>query len=98
MTSRRMGRGFDLSRREFLVTTGGLLIAMSALGLVGQAAAGKRHPQWGGTLHYSSRSDIAGLDPHRHNQQHTVHATAAMYNGLTDIDRHGNIVPSIAES
>jgi peptide/nickel transport system substrate-binding protein len=98
MTSRRTGRGFDLSRREFLVTTGGLLIAVSALGPAGQAAAAKRHLQRGGTLHYSSRTDIAGLDAHRHNQNHIVHATAAMYDGLTDIDQRGNLVPSLAES
>ncbi|HEX2280025.1 MAG TPA: ABC transporter substrate-binding protein [Candidatus Tectomicrobia bacterium] len=98
MARGRADRKLELSRREFLVTTGGVLVGMAALGHVGQAAAATRHPQRGGTLHYSSRSDIAGLDPHRHNQQHTVHATAAMYNGLTDIDQHGNIVPSIAES
>jgi ABC-type transport system substrate-binding protein len=71
---------------------------MAAFGLVGQAAAGKRHPQRGGTLQYSSRTDIAGLDAHRHNQNHIIHATAAMYDGLTDIDQRGNLVPSIAES
>jgi len=91
-------REFDLSRREFLVTTGGALVGMAAFGLIEEAAAGKRHPQRGGTLLYSSRTDIAGLDAHRLNQNHTVHATAAMYDGLTDVDQQGNIVPSIAES
>ena len=71
---------------------------MAAFGLVGPAAAGKRHPQRGGVLQYGSRTDVAGLDAHRNNQNHIVHATAAMYNGLTDIDQRGNIVPSLAES
>ena len=66
--------------------------------LSSQAAAGTRHPQRGGVLQYGSRTDVAGLDAHRHNQNHILHATAAMYNGLTDIDQRGNIVPSLAES
>ena len=45
-----------------------------------------------------SRTDISGLDAHRHNQNHQIHATAAMYDGLTDIDQRGNLVPSLAES
>jgi peptide/nickel transport system substrate-binding protein len=71
---------------------------MAAFGLAEPAAAGTRHPQRGGTLQYSSRSDIAGLDSHRHIQQHTYAATATMYSSLTDIDQQGNIVPGIAES
>jgi peptide/nickel transport system substrate-binding protein len=98
MARGRIDRGFDLSRRAFLVTTGGALAGMAAFGLVGPAAAGKRHTQRGGVLQYGSRTDVAGLDAHRNNQNHIVHATAAMYNGLTDIDQRGNIVPSLAES
>jgi peptide/nickel transport system substrate-binding protein len=71
---------------------------MAAFGLVEQTAAAKRHPQRGGVLQYGSSIDIAGLDAHRHNQNHRGHATAAMYNGLTDIDQRGNLVPSLAES
>ncbi len=71
---------------------------MAAFGLVDAAAAGKRHPQRGGILHYSSRSDIAGLDSHRNIQQHTYAVTAALYTGLTDFDHQGNIVPGIAVS
>jgi peptide/nickel transport system substrate-binding protein len=98
MTRGRVDRTFELSRREFLVTTGGALAGMAAFGLAGQAVAGKRHPQRGGTLHYSSRTDVAGLDAHRHNQNHQIPATAAMFNGLTDIDQQGHLVPSLAES
>jgi peptide/nickel transport system substrate-binding protein len=98
MARERAGRELELSRRAFLVTTGGTLLGMAAFGLADPAAAGKRHPQRGGTLHYGSRSDIAGLDSHRHNQQHTYAVTAAMYTGLTDIDAQGNIVPGIAEN
>ena len=92
------GRKSELSRRGFLVTTGGALAGMAAFGLVGPAAAGKRHPQRGGTLEYSSRSDIAGLDAHRHNLNHAIVANAAMFTGLTDIDYEGNVIPGIAES
>ena len=86
MARGRMDRGFELSRRDFLVTTSGALVGMAAFGLAGRASAGERHPQRGGVLQYGSRNDIAGLDAHRHNQNHQIHATAAMYNGLTDID------------
>jgi peptide/nickel transport system substrate-binding protein len=98
MVRERAGRESELSRREFLVTSGGVLVGMSALGLVGQAAAAKRHPQRGGTLLYGARGDAAGLDAHTHNQLHTSAATAAMYTGLTDLDYQGNIIPGIAES
>jgi peptide/nickel transport system substrate-binding protein len=98
MASNARGRELEVSRREFLLTTGGALAGLATFGLVGQAVAGKRHPQRGGVLQYSSRSDTGGLDAHRLNQNHTVHVTAAMYNGLTDVDQRGNIVPSIAVS
>ncbi|MGH8057893.1 MAG: ABC transporter substrate-binding protein, partial [Candidatus Entotheonellia bacterium] len=98
MAREQRSREDELSRRAFLVTAGGALVSMAAFGFVERAAAAKRHPQRGGILQYSSRVDIAGLDSHRNNQQHTAHATAVMYNGLTDIDQQGNIVPSLAES
>jgi len=87
-----------LSRRTFLATTSAALVGAAWSGLVPQTEAAKRHPKRGGTLNYGSRTDVASIDAHRHNQNHIVHATAAMYNGLTDIDQRGNIVPSLAES
>jgi peptide/nickel transport system substrate-binding protein len=98
MARGRIDREFELSRREFLVTTGGALAGMAAFGLAGPAAAGTRHPQRRGILQYGPDTDVAGLDPHIQNQHHIHQATAAMYNGLTDIDQRGNIVPSLAES
>jgi peptide/nickel transport system substrate-binding protein len=98
MTRGRADRAFEFSRREFLVTTGGTLAGLAACGLIDPAAAGTRHPQRGGTLHYSSSNDIAGLDAHQHVQVHRYAATAVMYNGLTDIDQRGNLVPSLTES
>jgi peptide/nickel transport system substrate-binding protein len=72
---------------------------LSAFGLVGQAAAaGKRHPQRGGSLNFGSNGDASGLDAHTHNQNHISVPTTVMYTGLTDIDQRGNIVPGIAES
>src|SRR4029077_9992733 len=54
-----------LSRRAFLVTTGGTLTGAVACGLVSQAPAGANQPQRGGTLRFATRGDAAGLDPHR---------------------------------
>jgi hypothetical protein len=97
MARGRRNREFHLSRREFLVTTGGALVGLSALGFIDPAAAGKRYPRRGGTLLYSARGDAAGLDAHTHNQLHTSTTTAAMYTGLTDLDAKGNIdVPRTA--
>jgi peptide/nickel transport system substrate-binding protein len=98
MTRGRRDRELDLSRREFLVSTGGALAGMAVFGLVGQAGATKRHPQRGGILHLGSSGDAAGLDAHTHNQNHVSVPTTMMYTGLTDIDQRGNIVPGIAES
>jgi peptide/nickel transport system substrate-binding protein len=98
MARREIEETFKLSRRDFLITTGGALAGMAAFGFADGASAGQRHPQRSGVLHYGSRTDIAGLDAHQHNQNHQIHATAAVYNGLTDIDQRGNLVPSLAES
>jgi len=98
MTRGRTDRKFDLSRREFLVTTGGALAGMAAFGLVDLAAAAKRHPKRGGTLQFGSSGDGSGLDAHTHNQNHISVPATVMYTGLTDIDQRGNIVPGIAES
>jgi peptide/nickel transport system substrate-binding protein len=98
MARGRTDRTFALSRREFLVTTGGALVGMAAFGLAAPAATGKRHPQRGGTLHFGSSGDAAGLDAHTHNQNHVSVPTTVMYTGLTDLDQRGNIVPGIAES
>jgi peptide/nickel transport system substrate-binding protein len=87
-----------LSRRAFLATTSAALVGAAWGNFVPQTEAAKRQPQRGGVLHYGSRTDVSGLDAHRHNQNHQIHATAALYDGLTDIDQRGNLVPSLAES
>ena len=87
-----------ISRRTFLTATSAVLVGATLGERVPHSAAATRHPQRGGTLHYGSSIEIAGLDAHRQNQNHRGHATAAMYNGLTDIDERGNLVPSLAES
>src|SRR5262245_40049321 len=87
-----------ISRRTFLTATSAVLVGTSLGGLVPYGTAAQRHPQRGGVLQFGSRTDVSGLDAHRHNQNHQIHATAAMYDGLTDIDQRGNLVPSLAES
>jgi len=94
----RQAQMTELSRRTFLTTTSTALIGAALGGLASHGTAAQRHPQRSGVLHFGMRNDPGGLDPHRHNQQHTNSITAAMYNGLTDVDYQGNIVPSIAES
>jgi hypothetical protein len=79
----------------FLATTSAVLVGTAMGGLAPKSQAAKRHPQCGSVLQFGMRNDVGGLDSHRHNQQHTAHATAAMYTGLTDINQQGNIVPGI---
>src|SRR5215470_17410289 len=80
-----------VSRRAFLSATGGALVGLSALGLVGPATAATRDPHRGGTLNYGASGDVGGLDAHRHNQLHFADPTSVMYTGLTDLDQQGNI-------
>jgi len=87
-----------ISRRTFLTTTSAVLVGATLGGLAPYGTAVQRHPQRGGVLQFGSRTDVSGLDAHRHNQNHQIVATAAMYDGLTDIDQRGNLVPSLAES
>jgi len=98
MSSTERTSAFDLSRRDFVIATGGALAGMAAFGFAAPAAAATRHPQRSGTLNYGSSGDVSGLDAHRHNQLHISAPTSVMYSGLTDIDDQGNIVPGLAES
>jgi peptide/nickel transport system substrate-binding protein len=98
MARREIEQDVELSRRDFLITTGGALAGVAACGLVAPAVAARRQPKRGGTLHYGAGGDVSGLDAHRHNTLHTSHTPATMFTGLTDIDQQGNIVPGIAES
>ena len=70
MARREIEETFRLSRRDFLITTGGALAGMAAFGLVDATAAGKRHPQRGGTLQYGPHTDVASMDSHVQNQNH----------------------------
>lgn len=85
-----------LSRRGFLATTGGALAGAAAFGLVGQAEAGKRHPQRGGTLRFATRGDAAGLDPHRNTMYLVSTPLAATTQGLLDLNLKSEPVPGIA--
>jgi peptide/nickel transport system substrate-binding protein len=98
MARQYIGYTRELSRREFLTTASGVLVGISALGHVGLATAAQKHPGRGGTLEYSARGDIAGLDAHKHNLNHAIDATAAMYTSLADLNLKGDLIPGIAES
>jgi peptide/nickel transport system substrate-binding protein len=86
-----------LSRRAFLTATGSTLAGAAACGLVGQAEAGKRHPQRGGTLRFATRGDASGLDPHRNFINLVSVPLAATTQGLIDINLKSEPVPGIAE-
>ena len=91
-------RELDLSRRAFLATSGGALAGAAAFGLVGQAAAGQRHPTRGGTLRFATRGDAMGLDPHRNNIYLVSQPLAATTQGLLDLNLQSEPVPGIASA
>jgi peptide/nickel transport system substrate-binding protein len=77
-----------VSRRDFLVTTGGRLI--------GAAEAAARRPKRGGTLRLGTRGDSTGLDPHRNLMYLVSQPLAATTQGLLDLDLQCEPVPGIA--
>jgi peptide/nickel transport system substrate-binding protein len=87
----------ELSRREFLATTGGAVAGAAALGLVGPTEAGKRHPTRGGTLRFAMRADARGLDPNRNTYYLVSVPLAAMSQGLMDLNLKSEPVPGVAE-
>ena len=96
MSRETSSREPDMSRRAFLAATGGALAGVSALGLVGQAAAEQRHPTRGGTLRFATRSDVTGLDPHRNIYNPASMPLAATTQGLLDLNLQSEPVPGIA--
>jgi ABC-type transport system substrate-binding protein len=69
MARGRIDSGFEPYRRDFLLTAGGALTGVDAVGVIAQATTGKRHAQRGGVLLYGSCPDVASLDAHRHNMK-----------------------------
>src|SRR5919106_6928844 len=94
----RDGRGkeTELSRREFLATTGGTLAGAAALGLAGEAKAGEPKPGRGGTLRVATRSDAIALDPHRNVMYYVSYPIAWTTMGLLDLNTKLEPVPGIA--
>lgn len=86
----------ELSRRAFLAATGGLLAGAAALGGMGQASAGQRHPTRGGTLRFATRLDVSGLDLHRNTIYLVSMPLAAINQGLLDLDAKSEPVPGVA--
>ena len=86
-----------LSRRQFLAT--GATGVVGAVGgtLRGCGLAHATVTRKGGHLSLGTRHDASGLDSHRYSRGHTPSLIAAIYSGLTDINRGGEITPAIAE-
>ena len=82
----------DLARRQFIA---GAVAGATALGLPAAATA---KPKRGGTLRFATRTDGAGLDPHRNIVYYVSNPMAATTQGLLDIDHKMDVVPGIAES
>ncbi|MEM7465764.1 MAG: ABC transporter substrate-binding protein [Pseudomonadota bacterium] len=82
------------SRREFLATTGAVAGA-AALGLRPESATAET-PKRGGVLRFATRSDAAGLDPHRNIIYYVSQPLAATTHGLLDFNSKMEPVPGLA--
>ncbi|HEY7495279.1 MAG TPA: twin-arginine translocation signal domain-containing protein, partial [Candidatus Tectomicrobia bacterium] len=96
MTGAVTGGEAGLSRREFLVATGGALAGAATSGLLRPAEATTHHPSRGGTLRFAMRSDTTGLDLHRNTQYPVSIPLAAITQGLLDLNLKAEPVPGVA--
>lgn len=90
-------KGTELSRRDFLVTTGGTIAGAAAAGMVGQAEAASHKPKKGGTVRFATRSDAVGLDPHRNVMYYISFPIALTTQGLLDLNQKLEPSTGIAE-
>ncbi|MEE8287129.1 MAG: ABC transporter substrate-binding protein, partial [Gammaproteobacteria bacterium] len=96
MTKEFTGREPELSRRQFLTTTGGAVAGAAAMGLAGQAQAGEPKPGRGGRVRFGTRSDARGLDPHRNSMYYVSFPLTLTTQGLLDLNTQLEPVPGIA--
>ncbi len=87
MSRDRIGQQAELSRRAFLVGTGGVLAGAAAVGRAGTAEAGEPKPGKGGTIRIATRVDALGLDPHRNVMYYVSFPIAYTTQGLLDLNR-----------
>ena len=92
----RTDKQTELSRREFLATTGGVVAGAAATGLAGKAEAGEPKPGRGGTIRIATRSDTVGLEPHRNNYYYVSVPISWISMGLLDLNTKLQPVPGIA--
>jgi peptide/nickel transport system substrate-binding protein len=90
------GQQAELSRRDFLASTGGVIAGAASFGLPGQAHAGEPKPGRGGTLRISTRGDSLGLDPHRNIMYYVSHPIAYTTMGLLDLNPKLEPSPGVA--
>ena len=95
--ARKNNRRTELSRRDFLATTGGAIAGAAATGLVGQAQAGEPKPGKGGTVRFATRSDTTALDPHRNGMYYVSNPIALTTQGLLDLNHKLEPSTGIAE-
>ena len=90
------GKASELSRREFLATSGGAVAGAAAMGIAGQAEAGQPKPGRGGTLRVATRGDTIGLEPHRNNYYYVSSPISWIGMGLLDLNQKLEPSPGIA--
>ena len=59
---------------------------------------GAEAPKYGGRLVLAIRNDINGLNPFVRTTSTNVYVRQLVYESLLDFDKHGKLVPNLAES
>lgn len=96
MNNEMRGKESELSRREFLATSGGAVAGAAAMGIAGQAQAGEPKPNRGGTLRVATRGDATGLEPHKNNYYYVSSPISWIGMGLLDLNQKLEPSPGIA--
>jgi ABC-type transport system substrate-binding protein len=71
--------------------------SLSLLSLAG-LSSGAETPKYGGRLVFAIRNDINGLNPFVRTTSTNVYVRQLAYESLLDFDKHGKLVPNLAES
>jgi peptide/nickel transport system substrate-binding protein len=73
------------------------VLSLSLLSLPGLSSDAES-PKYGGRLVFAIRNDINGLNPFVRTTSTNVYVRQLAYEALLDFDKHGKLVPSLAES
>jgi peptide/nickel transport system substrate-binding protein len=95
--------GLLWKERTFMIASRsvGIFLVLLVLGFLPQARAetvSASRAKYGGQLIYGSRKDIAATNPFRNTSAIDYEVRSLIFEGLTGLDKEGNVVPCLAKS